>query len=306
MRRFFNDRPLVIWRSRAGLHAAEDICPHRGAPLSDGRVIKGDLSCPYHGWRFGGDGACNFMSGSVGERPRVRLGVTDVSVSDGLIFFPHGVASNAAFQAQPLIEGPFAVVDMHDEIRTTIPDIAENILDTTHTGVLHRGHLRREAPLRQITPQVRAGEDWIEAEYPPDATPNGFIGRMIGGPRYTIIDRFRAPSIAEVTYKEGERVRFVFRFYLAPSVAGALHVFARLAVAGAGPVAALKAQGVAALLRPVLAQDRRMLESVTQNRTQFAQRQALIAPQDLLRSGIEAIIAGRVPHVPLHIPDLVL
>ncbi len=37
-----------------------DRCPHRLAPLSEGRVNEeGRLECPYHGWTFNGDGSCH-------------------------------------------------------------------------------------------------------------------------------------------------------------------------------------------------------------------------------------------------------
>jgi nitrite reductase/ring-hydroxylating ferredoxin subunit len=39
--------------------AFEDRCPHRLAPLSEGRVeADGTLLCAYHAWRFDGGGAC--------------------------------------------------------------------------------------------------------------------------------------------------------------------------------------------------------------------------------------------------------
>ena len=43
-------RNLVLWRDAAGaVRALEDYCPHRGAPLSLGRIIEGNVSCAYHG-----------------------------------------------------------------------------------------------------------------------------------------------------------------------------------------------------------------------------------------------------------------
>jgi phenylpropionate dioxygenase-like ring-hydroxylating dioxygenase large terminal subunit len=41
--------------------AFEDRCPHRLAPLSEGRVNpeSGHLECAYHGWTFGPDGGCS-------------------------------------------------------------------------------------------------------------------------------------------------------------------------------------------------------------------------------------------------------
>jgi len=48
----------VLWRGRDGRPAAvDDACPHRGAPLSLGRVRPdGRLACAYHGWSFTADG----------------------------------------------------------------------------------------------------------------------------------------------------------------------------------------------------------------------------------------------------------
>ncbi|KAG2484744.1 hypothetical protein HYH03_016491 [Edaphochlamys debaryana] len=51
---------LVLWRDGSGQwRAFRDACPHRMAPLSEGRIEKdGQLLCAYHGWRFDGKGAC--------------------------------------------------------------------------------------------------------------------------------------------------------------------------------------------------------------------------------------------------------
>ena len=51
------NQPMVFWRDAAGKVAAtEDFCPHRGAPLSLGRVCEGKLICGYHGLEMGCDG----------------------------------------------------------------------------------------------------------------------------------------------------------------------------------------------------------------------------------------------------------
>ena len=53
---------MVLWRDQAGrARAALDRCPHRGARPSHGQVIDGELQCPWHGFRFGADGACRLM-----------------------------------------------------------------------------------------------------------------------------------------------------------------------------------------------------------------------------------------------------
>ena len=49
---------LVIFRAKDGSIAClSDICIHRGASLSAGKVVDGCVECPYHGWRYDGKGA---------------------------------------------------------------------------------------------------------------------------------------------------------------------------------------------------------------------------------------------------------
>lgn len=48
----------VVVRFREGLRAFVDRCPHRWAPLSEGRLIDNLLVCPYHGYCFREDGDC--------------------------------------------------------------------------------------------------------------------------------------------------------------------------------------------------------------------------------------------------------
>jgi phenylpropionate dioxygenase-like ring-hydroxylating dioxygenase large terminal subunit len=61
---------LVVWLDRNGHPAAAaDRCCHRTAQLSQGRVIDGNIQCPYHGWVFNAQGACV----EVPQRPGVPI-----------------------------------------------------------------------------------------------------------------------------------------------------------------------------------------------------------------------------------------
>jgi len=49
--------PLVLWMDQDGHpRAVKDRCCHRSAQLSQGKVEKGELICPYHGWTFAPSG----------------------------------------------------------------------------------------------------------------------------------------------------------------------------------------------------------------------------------------------------------
>jgi vanillate O-demethylase monooxygenase subunit len=68
-----NER-VVFYRGPGGKVAAlEDWCPHRGAPLSLGRVVEGKLVCGYHGLEMGCDGKTIAMPGQrVRGFPAIR------------------------------------------------------------------------------------------------------------------------------------------------------------------------------------------------------------------------------------------
>ncbi|KAI8471234.1 MAG: hypothetical protein J3K34DRAFT_237978 [Monoraphidium minutum] len=51
----------VLWHSAGpagGWTCQVDMCPHRLAPLSEGKIVGDALQCSYHGWQFNGAGDC--------------------------------------------------------------------------------------------------------------------------------------------------------------------------------------------------------------------------------------------------------
>lgn len=52
------DQRLVAYRAEGKVVVANDVCIHRGAPLSGGKMVDDTLECPYHGLRFDGTGKC--------------------------------------------------------------------------------------------------------------------------------------------------------------------------------------------------------------------------------------------------------
>ena len=85
------DEPVLIGRTRAGrLFAIRDVCPHRAAPLSAGKIRGDEVECPYHGWRFGLDGACraipSLADGQDMDVSKIRVPRWPVAESQGLIF----------------------------------------------------------------------------------------------------------------------------------------------------------------------------------------------------------------------------
>ncbi|KAI6670850.1 hypothetical protein NL676_005735 [Syzygium grande] len=66
---------VVVWwdRNEGAWQVFDDSCPHRLAPLSEGRIDQwGRLQCVYHGWCFGGSGDCKFIPQAPPDGPPVH------------------------------------------------------------------------------------------------------------------------------------------------------------------------------------------------------------------------------------------
>lgn len=61
------------------VHAISDVCPHRGASLSEGIVRDGCITCPSHLWRF------SFIDGAKQADDRTRVPVYPTRVVDGIV-----------------------------------------------------------------------------------------------------------------------------------------------------------------------------------------------------------------------------
>lgn len=136
---------VVLWRSDGALHAFRDLCIHRGAALSLGRVEGGELICPYHGWRYEKGGACTHIpaqlaGASVPTKARAltyacreRYGLIWVALGD-----PEGEVPAFDEADAPgfhtLSVGPYT-------LRAEAPRVIENFLDVSHLMWVHEGLL---------------------------------------------------------------------------------------------------------------------------------------------------------------------
>lgn len=137
-------RRIVLWRDAGGAlraHAAQ--CPHRGVDLGAGRVVRGELECPYHGFRFEGSGRCVAMpcEGAGKKAPeRMRLRAYPVREERGLAWVWLGER-----EASPALPWPEAMAasDRSACTRTmhwSVPlsRVMEAMLDIHHAPHAHR------------------------------------------------------------------------------------------------------------------------------------------------------------------------
>jgi len=82
--------PFVAFRDADGVpHVLANTCVHRGGSLARGSVKDGCIVCPYHGWRYGGDGKCQLVpSLDQGSKIPARAKVDSYPVQEryGIVF----------------------------------------------------------------------------------------------------------------------------------------------------------------------------------------------------------------------------
>jgi len=167
---------LVLWRSGGQALAWQDLCVHRGARLSLGRVRDGLLACPYHGWEYNAQGRCVRFPAHPEQTPPVKARARTYRVREGygLVWVsmgepardipPFPEENDPSYRA--VLAGPFGPV------HASAPRMIENFLDVAHFPYVHAGSLGDENRPEIADYSVTTTSDGIAADdiavYQPD------------------------------------------------------------------------------------------------------------------------------------------
>ncbi len=78
---WLGDRRVAVWRHGGAVYATSNVCRHQGGPLSEGRIVDGCITCPWHGWQYRpGDGTSPPPFDEKVETYRVRVDAGEVWV----------------------------------------------------------------------------------------------------------------------------------------------------------------------------------------------------------------------------------
>lgn len=142
--------PVVVARGEdGGVFALRDICPHRGIPLHYGRVEGAGVRCSYHGWRFGGDGACtevpSLREGQAADLAKIRCGAYPCEERYGLVWIYF--AADGEAPADGPMPGPDILPDVAASqapaaaimlpFACSIDHAAFGLMDPTHAAYVH-------------------------------------------------------------------------------------------------------------------------------------------------------------------------
>jgi len=136
------ERELVLFRGADGAARVFDAhCPHLGAHVGvGGRVCGEGITCPFHGWRFDGDGRLAAVPG-VERTPRAAIRAWPVCERNGRIFVWHhadGLPPGYPVTTYRPDEGDWTPWRSSTyRVRVHVQDLTENIIDRAHFSAVH-------------------------------------------------------------------------------------------------------------------------------------------------------------------------
>jgi vanillate O-demethylase monooxygenase subunit len=278
-------RPVVMYRdAEQRAIALDDRCPHRFAPLSQGRIVDGVLECPYHGLRFGANGQCVHNPHGDGRVPAgAKVRTYPTLERYGAIWFWPGDplrADEALLPSFPFVDT--ATNFTHDgylHTRAHYQLSADNLLDLSHFQFLHPDTLGSEAIARGDVQSGSLGDIvWVRRSAYDEAL-QPFVARGFGIAPGTRVDRWMdvrwtppgllsivvgvtaagmpreagliAPSAHWLTPETERTTHYFFAFGLPNEMGEAAHELVRYAVEG--------------LMKPFECEDLPMLEAQQKN-----------------------------------------
>lgn len=157
------DDPVLLFRDADGaIRAVADICPHRFAPLSKGKLDKGVVTCGYHGLAFDGTGRCVRNPHGRGHIPDgAPLRSYQVHEAAGLIWIWTGRNAPPEGCEPPVPDflaaaQPAEMARGHRVTQANYTLMVDNIIDLSHSDYLHANVLGTGETVSKLTPTIKA------------------------------------------------------------------------------------------------------------------------------------------------------
>ncbi len=156
LERFFADgRPhevyafggkLVVWSDSQGdLKVLDGYCRHMGGDLTQGTVKGDEIACPFHDWRWGGDGKCKAIPYARRVPLRARTQHYESVVRNGQLLIWHDPEGGPADMAAlpPELEGVGTdrytewTWDVIEVDNAHCREVIDNVVDMAHFFYIH-------------------------------------------------------------------------------------------------------------------------------------------------------------------------
>lgn len=187
MERTIVEEPVLLYRKESGEAVAiGNICAHRFAPLSMGKLVGDQVQCHYHGLRYDCSGACVHNPNADSHiPPKMKVPAYRLEEKHGLIWLWMGddeAANPAAIPDFSCHEDPeLAFVGGVIEMNAHYELITDNLLDLAHGEFVHEGLLGSEAITRSKLESIEQGTTIYANRWMPEGEAMPAFAAMFAG-----------------------------------------------------------------------------------------------------------------------------
>ena len=293
-KRFFvMGEAIVVYKGKPGWIAQKDSCPHRNYPLSQGKIVNGQLRCSYHGWQFNSEG---FVTKLPGLKKQYKgktcmLSTFGTFEHDGLLWVC--LEGDLPFhqQSKPLPNGK--IFSYGTTIIGNTADILENFLDPMHTSFLHDGLIRSSGKPRKTTAEIRGIHNGVEVKYTEESHQSGIIGSLFGRFITHSYGRLSKGNIIDLEFHSKKGIEMTNRFIVVPAKTGENYFFSQITASNRWLPARLKVSVLGPFFLLALRQDKKAIKAIYDNGPFFEDPKLQSTYLDIMRPYIDLIIAGK-------------
>ena len=285
---------IVLFRVGNNINALVDRCPHRNVPLSEGRIINGNIECPYHGWQFNGQGKCQKIPGLCAEILETNHDATAIETTEkyGFIWVKLSEYPNVIYYAPFTENKNYHSFTWQTEALGSLVNILENFLDGAHTHFIHSGLIRSESKRQKVLALVKRGNSQVEIKYTGEGKQSGIISRWFEQSRKESYGRFILPSIAEIEYVSNSGPELIITAYITPISNDKHKIYAVISSKKGIIPGILKKWLITPFFRKILEQDLAILELQCKNIQRFEGENFSSTEIDLIRPHIKSLLKG--------------
>ncbi|WP_301121937.1 Rieske 2Fe-2S domain-containing protein [Mycolicibacterium fortuitum] len=136
---------LVVFRGGDGrINVLDGYCRHMGGDLAQGKVKGDEIACPFHDWRWGGDGRCKNVPYAKRTPRLARTATWTTLEQDGMLFVWNDPEGNPPPDdvTIPRIEGAGSDdwTDWHwytTVVNANCRELVDNVVDMAHFFYVH-------------------------------------------------------------------------------------------------------------------------------------------------------------------------
>ena len=172
----FDTKLVVFGDSTGALHVLDGYCRHMGGDLSRGSIKDDNVACPFHDWRWGGDGKCKLVpyAKRTPRLARTRTWPTHEVNGQLLVWHDPERSTPPAELAPPQIEGyadgvwsPWQWSSILIE-GSHCREIVDNNVDMAHFFYIHHAY---PTYFKNVI-EGHTASQFMESKPRPDFTPN--------------------------------------------------------------------------------------------------------------------------------------